>query len=144
MTVKVYDVPDVIEAIRRACDTEGHDYVYEKIDGKCLYVDASNGELRPSCIAAYALVDMGVIGLADLQEWEDLAPLGIGIDMPVTVAALNALGAAQLLQDAGATWGEALKWVDENQDRAASGNWFRWAATEVVEQRRREGLLPPA
>jgi len=142
--VKVYDVPDVIEALRRACDTKGHDYVYEKVDDKCLYVDASSGKLQPSCIAAYALVDMGVIGLADLQEWEDQAPTGIGRDMPVTVAALNALGAAQLLQDGGATWGEALKWVDENQHLAAFGSQLRWATAEVVEQRRHEGSLPPA
>lgn len=55
MTIKI-DRNKAIELLEKALEEKGPDYVYERIDGGCVYV--SNGQ--PSCIVGHALAYAGV------------------------------------------------------------------------------------
>lgn len=102
------DVAYVRSLLVRAVEEKGKDYVYEPPVRACLY----NHEDGPGCIVghvfAYAGVEMpesqeGRLAnhvVRNLTEWEPL----VG----------EALRLAQVVQDGGGTWGEALQEFDNH------------------------------
>lgn len=107
---------DALRALEEAVAEKGEDFVYERVENghgflTCQYVVGG----APSCIAAHALVRLGV-PVGDLASLEGQTPSGLA-DAGVIDAdaeAIKVLDQAQSAQDAGETWGAALataRWV---------------------------------
>lgn len=122
------DLPIVMEYLDKAVAERGADFTYVRIpvpsscgvaiSSRCLYVDASSGERRPSCIIgmAFYLAGVPLERLAALERNGPAGLLRLLADQGVVtwtgtgheqVAAGSALGTAQISQDAGDTWGRA-------------------------------------
>lgn len=96
----------VTRLMEEAVASKGEDYVYEQPGGECVYLDRECGQ--PSCLIGHVLVAAGVVipptleGMSVHIVVRDLIPEWSVGQLP------RALGAAQELQDSGATWGDAL------------------------------------
>ncbi len=129
MTKRPITVRRVTNAIRKAVREKGEDYVYEKVaipqsiggfsDGSdCAYAVydlATEKPVAPSCIVGHVLVTLGV-PLTRLSNMEGNNIYGIRGDLlalgfPEEV--LPALAEAQIVQDEGGTWGDALATYEE-------------------------------
>ena len=111
------------ELLARAVAEKGEDYVYEWQEGAYTYACMYFHGDQPGCIIGHLLAYQGVKpeDLGDYNTWDvgtlaeqdldvgTLAEQGL-IDAPLPV--VKALAKAQLAQDDGATWGEALKAFD--------------------------------
>lgn len=131
------DVPIVIDIdadralalLREVVDEYGHDYVYRQVahrlpDGRskpmCVYADDG----RPSCLVGHALHRAGVT-VAELDRM--LGQIGEDDDelperVTLTGLAAEVLAEAQMAQDQGITWGDALaQAVARRRERAGAG-----------------------
>ena len=103
------EVRKVLATLDEVVAETGADYRYNKAGGSCLYVR----EAKPDCLAARVLAKLGM-ATEDLASYEGNtcdqmvnSHLGGKPKPPVGAYALYTLRAAQYLQDAGLTWGEA-------------------------------------
>jgi hypothetical protein len=101
---------DVLRVMTEVVDEYGHDYVYvyENAGIGCAYIKDG----QPSCLIGHVLVRLGV-EVSYLTE-RNSARIESHLfdshetDHPWTPEAGSVMEAAQLLQDMGETWGEAL------------------------------------
>lgn len=106
-------VKNVLEALDRAVEKKGADYVYPWEEG-CTYAD---GDGNPSCIVGYVLADLDPNLFEEFKESEHLdGGFGIGsadgytrnrptVERPI----IDVLAVAQRAQDTGFTWGVAAQ-----------------------------------
>lgn len=100
-----------LELLEEVVTEAGEDYVYSfnyGYQGTCVYV--SDG--KPACLVGRVLAKHGV-PVQELAAWDNLANIGASaidqVNAPfITDEALKILLTAQLTQDDGATWGQAL------------------------------------
>lgn len=112
MTIRISKTA-ALKGLKTAVSKRGTEYVYERVDGHCVYVDPHT--LQPSCIVGEVLIGAGV----DPQTILDSAANSNGIpvairkipDLEISPAALNILAQAQLYQDSGNRWGVARKYA---------------------------------
>lgn len=125
------------ELLSRAVKEKGADYVYEQVDGACLYFNPS--DKCPSCMVGYALSYKGltydnlVASDSAIGEVTNLAEEGV---IKVDNETLALLTVAQVEQDQGQTWGRALEealatyeesakaYEDEGYDDSSEDYWF--------------------
>lgn len=114
------DIEKAIAVLTEVVNEAGRDYVYPRLN-KCVYVH----EGKPDCIAARALVKLGV-PLSILAGQEDVSAISLALTgQPNDVLLL--LDIAQGAQDEGRTWGEALDLIKGRLDMKA----YREDDTEV-------------
>ena len=91
------DLPEVLEHLRAVVADKGDDYVYP--ESSCAY--SLDGE--PACIVGHVYARLGLLPLArrNAIAWRMFPDL-------ISEKARSALEAAQRVQDARGTWGEAL------------------------------------
>lgn len=103
----------VLETLREVVAGK-EDYVYEpQQEGQsmCLYVhEDEHGRKTPGCLVAHALVRLGG-SISGLEESEGSGPLLASVKAGLSLedASVEALVQAQVAQDSGYTWGEALR-----------------------------------
>ena len=110
----ILDADGAIRSLRTVVFEKGPDYVYERIEGRC--VNFQDGE--PSCIVGHVF---GLLGLT-APKAEDVGILGTTIasvscellnrsdfDWDFTPEAMRLLMLAQDYQDSANSWGEALE-----------------------------------
>ena len=109
---------DTLGLLREVIAEKGEDYVYDspiEPRSRCLYVHDG----QPGCIVGHVLHRAGVSveGLAGVEDWtpldHEVVPQFCGW---AAEPALELLAAVQVEQDAGATWGEALRRALETGD----------------------------
>lgn len=117
-------IATLTEAIHKAVETRGRDYVYVKPGGPgdtstCYNRDPETGE--PSCLLGVALDLMGLLPSKEVLEARDrylmFASLGeivaaFELDSVISPAEVEAGGGAQGTQDRGENWGTALDTYD--------------------------------
>ena len=115
------------ELMREAVAEKGEDYVYESplASGECAYLTYADPEVPqedptgPSCIVGQVLVRVGVPleilrgaeGFRPAKALAELADRGVIVDCPARV--VSALNHAQIDQDTGKSWGEALRTFEQ-------------------------------
>lgn len=130
-----------IAAIELAVETMGAEYVYDSnsVDG-CRY---TNSDGTPSCLVGWVIAEAlpdtfkeirkeesehgswraDAMFDVDSSPWSGACPLKVSTDNP---ALGKALGAAQMVQDTGGDWGEALAvFRDVLRDPADRGTFLR-------------------
>lgn len=128
----IYDEHETIAGLRAVVAERGPEYVYERIQGTgfvCIYWDRAKD--CPSCLVGHLLARFGFTNLPAFIEGKSVdAAIWGSLDRDsefatfwrerFTVPALRLLSAAQTEQDAGATWGSAL--------RTAEAAYAMWSA----------------
>lgn len=126
-------VEQVRESLRKAVALKGEGYVYERpatTTDDCFYADPKTG--APSCIAGHVFADLDPAFFARLAELEAKTGESKSIDFidlfteVLEPEALLGLGMSQVVQDTGATWGEALRRFEmciENWEGCGYDNW---------------------
>jgi hypothetical protein len=103
------ELNDALNALRKVVAERGEDFVYE---GSCVY----QFEGQPACIVGHVLAHL-------LPEWwrsteivkQNLSAFQLSQCGLATADAADALEAAQVAQDTGLTWGEALEAAERNE-----------------------------
>lgn len=107
---------DALAALRAAVEAKGEDYTYVNRHGEpaspdvsCYYTHpTADGGWEPGCIVGHVLVGWGV-SLDDLRAHEGDGAGGVCTHLGIPIAVAQTLSLAQQEQDAGGTWGEALR-----------------------------------
>lgn len=105
---KIETVEQALELLERAVATRGADFVYEKPEGEdfCKYVRDD----KPDCLIGVVLSMVGWTN-EELKAADKLGTVhGVAVDFAERLGsdAIVVLGAAQAVQDDGASWGKAL------------------------------------
>ena len=96
---------EALELLEKAVATRGEDFVYQKRLGGCLYVYQG----KPDCLIGVALIDFAGWPLSDLERFCPVASVAREFPGRIGADAVAVLQAAQDAQDAGETWGQALR-----------------------------------
>lgn len=136
-TVIFIDKTTCMELLDKAVAERGEEYIYASPvkslfgEPKCVYVDTSTGERRPSCLVALVLYMAGV-PLSKLEIYENvpartmlkgLSDQNVIKSTPVVREALNK---SQREQDMGSTWRSArasAEFVFSNQPKYRGSMW---------------------
>jgi hypothetical protein len=108
-----YTYEDVVQVLKNIVHARGEDYVYEKVNGNCVYFDTENQQ--PSCLVGHFMYETGILTLeedfADYEE-EDADNLVYQLDRRGIAyfdeRSQNLLSWVQFKQDMGNTWGDSL------------------------------------
>lgn len=108
---------DAVLGLKRAIELKGADYVYERVKVSTgdvtvpLCVNWDNGQ--PSCIVGHVLVnEMGVDPddpAAQASQAQSAAGTLVFLDIKADERTQSLLGLAQIAQDRGTPWGEAVE-----------------------------------
>lgn len=116
MSVKIVGPKKALALLKKQVKKNGEDFIYSKVnDGYgnpgCVYFDPRTKS--PSCIVGHVLADLGVtfdeLDSYDLNSDTDVASLVVEEFLAISPATMKVLAAAQVAQDTGRTWGDALK-----------------------------------
>lgn len=120
----ILDGKKAVALLRLVVFEKGADYVYVRPNpDRDTCVNFHDGQ--PSCIVGHVLANLGVtgekaeeFGIAGSQGVYDAVRSINASDLPWTInsEACLVLGAAQAVQDAGGTWGEALEAAESEWD----------------------------
>lgn len=106
------DVNETLELLERAVAEKGPDHVYQQHtevgDGDGAMCRYANPDGTPDCIVGYVLSYVGLLG-SGAHLWEGLAGSLLVVQKNFTVEAIQILLEAQITQDNGKPWGEALE-----------------------------------
>jgi hypothetical protein len=105
----------VTEALNKAIETKGEDYVYPKYEVGCTYTDREDGAVAPSCIVGWVIDAIDHEALERVAKYEESEGESFSVPELVDHAGLefdndrlaDALQAAQSVQDQGAPWAYA-------------------------------------
>lgn len=108
-----YTYEDVVQVLKNIVHARGEDYLYERVNGNCVYFDAE--KQQPSCLVGHFMYETGILNLEeDFAEYEEedadnmvykLENRGIA---HFDARSQNLLSWVQRAQDRGNTWGDSL------------------------------------
>lgn len=135
MTIQTDAVSEVLHKV-----VEGREgYVYERVNGSCRYADTDGA---PSCIVGHVVAALAPETYNALHEYEKRTSMSVaagalagwhGGTLDVEDRVIQALGAAQTVQDEGAPWGYARMAYDRVIDGADP-----WKTIEAMIERWQE------
>lgn len=125
--MKEYTYDDVLPIIEEIVAAKGPDYVYEKVNDRCVYMDEQG---KPSCLVGYFLAHQSLIYDLSPHEYEEegasnvLNTLAYNDIAYFDSEADDFLQIVQEKQDAGVPWGQAVDFavtVISNQRANSNG-----------------------
>jgi len=108
-----FEYEDVVQVLKNIVHARGEDYVYEQVNGNCVYFDTE--KQQPSCLVGHFMYETGVLTSEDdfaEYEEEDADNLLYKLEKR-DIAYFDArsqslLSWVQSQQDRGHTWGDSL------------------------------------
>lgn len=122
--VREFTNKEVTDATNKVVNERGHDYVYTTPEGwmapdvdSCKYRFNVDGRITPGCIVGAVVYELDKDMLFSLEEGAYVSGQPLEVVSRFSVESLQALMSAQLEQDRGHTWGEALEAFHEDMER---------------------------
>lgn len=112
--MKNYTYEDVLPIIKAIVEAKGPDYVYEKVNDRCVYLDQFG---NPSCLVGYFLAYQSLIYHLAPHQYEDegasnvLGTLDYEEIASFDEDATDFLQVVQEKQDSGVPWGQAVEFA---------------------------------